>query len=183
MQYVPPVSFRINRQALKSFINVTECRMSLFLHCCYPLSFVEFRLISVLRGLSPEIYRTYCYYVNMESFVMAAKFDWNFVEIKLQHSDRENVIKFASKYGENILEVIDDITELGYKVSISYVDTQNSYVVSVSGTDRSGMNNKQTVTSWSNNLEECIAIAGYKILQLARDKDWKELETHASNWG
>ncbi|AXH79574.1 MAG: hypothetical protein [Circular genetic element sp.] len=114
---------------------------------------------------------------------MASKMDWTFVEIKLGQDDKPALEEFLTEYDNDPLEILDDISELGYKVSISYVDDQSSYVVTVSGTKRSGLNNKQSVTSWSNNLAEACTMAGYKVLVIAKNKDWVEFETGNANWG
>lgn len=146
-------------------------------------TFVEFRFCQhqlIRRHVANFSGQTY---QKMESFIMAKKFDWTFVEIKLEKKDKPLVEKFAESYKHDPLEILDDIAELGYKVSVSYVDDQNSYVVSVSGNSRTGINNQQTVTTWSGDLGECIAMAGYKVLKLSDGRDWKELETQSSNWG
>lgn len=114
---------------------------------------------------------------------MAKNFDWTFVEIKVLASEKKDFLEWVNANGITGLEAVDDITELGYKVSISYVDSQNSYVVSVSGKKDEGMNQKLTVSSWSGNLEEACCLAGYKILHIARDGDWTEYETDSTNWG
>lgn len=114
---------------------------------------------------------------------MAKRPEWAFVEIKLEKKDKPKVDKFAEQYKGNPFEILEDITELGYKVSQSYVDKQNSYVVSVSGSERSGINNYQTVTTWSSDLREAVEMAGYKVLDLAKNSDWTEFATEDSNWG
>lgn len=114
---------------------------------------------------------------------MASKNDWKFVDVKLDKSQKGDVEKFGDQYDKDYLGIIDDISELGYKVSVSYVDKQNSYVVSVSGSERSGYNKGCTLTSWAKELGEAVQIAGYKVLDYMRNKDWVEFETESDTWG
>lgn len=124
------------------------------------------------------------YVYPLEYDIMASKgFDWTFVNIKLVEKDKSKVSKFLERYPDDIVEIIDDITELGYKVSVSWVDSSNSYCVSVSGNENTPQNNKCTITSWSGVLQEAIAIAGYKVLDLLDGEKWTDHETEASNWG
>lgn len=146
-------------------------------------SVFEFNFVIGVRKKRDLNLRVMYIYANMEEFMAGQKFDWEFVELKLEKSDQPKVEKFAKEYQGNAVEILADIAEIGYKISVSWVDKQNSYVVSVSGTDRSPDNQKQTITSWSDNLFEACAIAGYKVLILADDKLWKELATESSQWG
>lgn len=143
----------------------------------------EFNFVMEIRKKRDLNLRIMYIYRDMEEFMASKDFNWDFVELKLTEKDKPKVQAFAKEYNGDCVEILADIVEIGYKVSISWVDKQNSYVVSVSGTDRSPDNQKQTITSWSGDIFEACAIAGYKVLKLADDKLWKELATEVSTWG
>ena len=183
MYPIHPPRSRLNRYTFRSRLFMSTAPIYKFLQCLYPRTLVEFRFITRIKDMKHEDRVVHMFYERMEFFIMAQKFAWTFVEIKLLAGDKPKVLAWAEKNVTNPLEVIDDITELGYKVSISYIDDRNSYVVSVSGSDRTPQNNKQTITTWSSNLEECLIMAGYKILHLTKDGKWEDYATESSDWG
>lgn len=131
---------------------------------------------------SPHFTVDLCYQ-QKEHFHMAKKAEWEFVEVKLQTTDKAKIDKFGDQFKNNSTSILEEVLSRGYKVSISWVDKQNSYVVSVSGTDRSKANNGTTMTSWSDDLDECICMMAYKVLELTHGGDWTEFATERSSWG
>lgn len=107
---------------------------------------------------------------------------WEFININLIKDDRPKVDEFAKLWKNDIQSVVIELLTLGYKVSFSWVDAQNSYVVSVSGTDRSKHNNGYTLSSWSDDLAECIMMAGYKVLVIAVAGTWLDYQTDSATW-
>lgn len=109
--------------------------------------------------------------------------NWTFVEIRLDIADAPKLEQFLKVFEGDIFRIVDEILSKGYKLSVSWVDKQNSYIVSVSGSDRSAHNNGKTLTSWSDSLEECIVMAGFKVLELTKGGAWEDYETKRSAWG
>ncbi|AXH78403.1 MAG: hypothetical protein [Circular genetic element sp.] len=151
---------RMDRISVPEFIYIRLCKTNLF-----------------YRQIDGNVY------IRLGDFHMAAPKNWKFIDVKLPVSMKPEVAIFNEQYDPNYIDAVEDITELGYKVSISYIDKQNSYVVSVSGSERSGYNIGCTLTSWSKELNEAIQIAAFKVLKYMRNKDWKEFEDDTEVWG
>ena len=153
--------FRLNRHALENdftFIytaNVLFPNLGIFGHC----------------------------YKDKEHMMAFSKKDHQFINLRLTIADRNSVEKFASEFKDDAFAVLEELHIRGYKVSSSWIDKQNAYVVSVTGTERSQKNEHATITSWSDDLKECVFLAGYKVLVIAGDKDWTSLDESVSNWG
>ncbi len=109
--------------------------------------------------------------------------NWTFITIKLSQDDKPELEAFIKGYNKHFLDVITDVLAMGYKVSLNWIDKQNAFVVSVSGTNESAQNKGATVTSWSDELSEAIFMMGYKALVLGKSKTWVEIQTDSSNWG
>lgn len=114
---------------------------------------------------------------------MAKKQEWQFVEIKLQTTDMPKVEKLMAEFDQSYTRLLIEVMSRGYKISSSWVDKQNAFVVSVSGTDRSKYNNGFTMTSWSDDYEEACCMMAYKVLELTHDGEWEEFATEKSSWG
>lgn len=112
-----------------------------------------------------------------------AKFDWEFVNIRLTSDDRPKLVEMLAEYNGFVRDILADVLELGYKVSASWIDDKSSYIVTVSGNDKTPDNNRQSVTSWSSDLDEAYIMSGYKVLVLAQGKAWKDIASSDSNWG
>lgn len=111
------------------------------------------------------------------------KYDWNFVNIKLTAEDKPKLEKYAKEHKLDVVSALTAIASYGYKFSLSFVDDSNSWVASVSGSDRSKHNNKATMTSWSDDPAEAIFMAAFKCDVITQGEDWKEFEQENSNWG
>lgn len=112
-----------------------------------------------------------------------AKSEWQFIDVKLETEDKPKLEKFAKEYKLDVEAILTEISAMGYKLSISYVDKQNSFVVSVSGNDRTKHNNGCTMTSWSDDVIEALFMAAYKVIVVTDRGIWSEYATDTSNWG
>lgn len=145
--------------------------------------FNDFIVITAFYRYSNKFVRAGWSFQSMEHFLMPTFSKWEFVEIRLQQTAAKDVEKYAQKHKNDPVSILEEITSYGYKVSISWVDDRNAYVVSVSGSDNSKNNNQTTVTSWSDSAMEALAMAGYKVVILTSGGDWKEFVTAKDNWG
>lgn len=110
-------------------------------------------------------------------------FEWDFVEIKLRKEDKELLVDFIEGYEDKIYQAVEDVLELGYKVSISWVVSHSAYCCTVSGNENTPENNKKSVTSWSSNFEEAHAMMAYKVLKVCNGGSWEEFATQTDTWG
>lgn len=179
----PSVISRHTLRTTRIISDGKEPSLAFFLGTLRTHTFYEFIYMSRVATNLQWLKHDGSYYHDMKGFIMASLKDWKFIDVKLDKSQKGDVQKFGDQYDKDYLGIIDDISELGYKVSVSYVDKQNSYVVSVSGSERSGYNKGCTLTSWAAELGEAVQIAGYKVLDYMRNKDWVEFESDAETWG
>lgn len=146
-------------------------------------SVVEFRFICAM-GKHPYIDLHQCrVYKNYEEQIMATLNNWKIVNVRLQPSDKPKFDEWIDKLGLHTEELLEEIGGRNYKVSMSWVNSSQAWCVSVSGTKDSSKNKGQTITSWSNDLTEGIAMALYKIVEICDDNDWSAYETQQGNWG
>lgn len=142
--------------------------------------FCDIRCYQDETGLKRLAGHFYVSYDNWKDDIMAV---WEFVEIKLDKEDKKPLAEYMKELNDDPVEMLTAISALGYKVSVSWVDKQNSFVVSVSGRKDTKYNNGLSVSSWSDNLIEAIGMAAYKVIKLTDSGDWKEHATESSNWG
>lgn len=124
-----------------------------------------------------------CVYVSKGSMMAKKEFDWTFIELKLEKADLERMHAFLNDYDDDVMQAVEDVLELGYKVSVSWVSTHNAYCCTVSGNDKTAENNKKSITSWSDSLLEAHAIMAYKTLHVCKGGSWEGHATEAFNWG
>lgn len=122
-------------------------------------------------------------YLTERDFIVASLSNWKIINVRLKKEDKPALEAFADSVENDVFHVIDEVLSQGYKLSISWVDAQNSYVVSVSGTDRAKYNKGCTITSWSDEVSEAIMMMGYKVLVLGEKKAWVDLDMPEENWG
>lgn len=146
------------------------------------------RLIWFLLILYRQSYPAHFFVDNFtyedEVYHMArTKSEWQFANVKLTEKDKPKLIRFSGEFDDNPMNILTEIASRQYKLSVSWVDKQNSFVVSVSGTENSKINNGVTMTSWSDDVEEAIFMTGYKVLEVTQDGVWLEYAEESSNWG
>lgn len=108
---------------------------------------------------------------------------WKFITRRLDENDRVELQKYIDEHDGGTEEILQEILGAGYKVSISWIDDQSSYVVTVSGSKRSPHNDGYSMTSWSDDIWEAVAMCGYKVFVLAEGTGWKKIEASPDSWG
>jgi hypothetical protein len=121
------------------------------------------------------------FYDTWEAY-MAKKSDWNLVSCKLTPEQGEEFTKWAEKHAVTGLSAAQELTALGYKVSFSWIDNSNAFCVSVTGKEDHKINPQNTVTSWSDDLFEAIAMNLYKVAVIYDGGKWEDTGA-PSNWG
>lgn len=141
--------------------------------------------IFIIRTVQRNVFNHTFGYVcaDMETLMALKTFEWDFITIPLKKEDKPALEAFTDTYDGRVFEAVDDVLELGYKVSVSWVETHNSYCCTVSGNEKTPTNNKRSITSWSDNLIESYAMMAYKVLEITKRGDWEEFAREDSNWG
>lgn len=114
---------------------------------------------------------------------MALPKNWKMISVRIESSEKD---KFLHWCEENPMSATDILEELGgrlYKLSASWVDSNQAWVVTVSGTKDSNKNKNQSMSSWSNDVMEALYMTIYKVLVICEDKDWESYESASGSWG
>ena len=109
--------------------------------------------------------------------------DWKFYDIRLKQDDREKLEQWFLGYGNDPVAVMQELFAAGYKISMSWVDKQSAYVITLSGTKATNFNKQASISSWSDDILEGVVMCGYKHLVLADGGDWSLVDTQTSAWG
>lgn len=144
---------------------------------------IKFTMLMLRHYYSEHVFFDHLTYTDEVFFMARLKFEWDFINVKLSEKDKPKLEKFADKFNEDLEALMDEIVTLGYKVSTSYVDKQNSFVVTVSGSENSKFNNKCSMTSWSSSWVEAMFMMGYKVLEVTQGGEWKDFAQESDNWG
>jgi len=79
-------------------------------------------------------------------------------------------------------EIVGNLCGSGFKVSVSWVVDQNSFCVSLIGTDATKKHKGMVLTSWSDELAEAVAMCAYKHYEMCGEDAWPVTE-QGKRWG
>lgn len=113
---------------------------------------------------------------------MAKNFDWEMINKRLQLEDKQAFEKWVTKNPASVADLVTEVATNGYKLSITWVDNSNSFVVTASGRKDEGRNKKKSLPSWSDDVQEALYMTVYKILVIFEGGEW-ESDDMAQNWG
>lgn len=106
----------------------------------------------------------------------------SFAALPLSEKDKEPLRLYAEESENNPFEPLENLLGLGYKVSILWSDSSQSFIVSVIGTEECKHNSDMVLSSFTDDLSEAFFMCGYKVLILAKGGDWPS-EKDSSRWG
>ena len=124
-------------------------------------------------AFSLNIYRT--------SESMVRKFDWSILNTRLSAEQASNFEAWMRQNKPEPEELVTTLCGSGYKVSISWVDSSNSFVVTVSGRTE-GRNMKKSIQSWSDDPIEALALCEFKRNVIFANGEWHDT-AERTNWG
>lgn len=113
---------------------------------------------------------------NETEYYMARKDIWTFANVNLTAEDDKEIDIFVKARDNDVLGVLIELLASGYKTSFAWIDKQNSFVVTVSGTERSSLNKGTSMTAWSDSLNDAIMVLGYKVFIKTEGDDWLKYE-------
>lgn len=105
-----------------------------------------------------------------------------FASISLTADRKKDLDEWVKTQKVTGLTAIESLLSDGYKVSLTWVDDQNSFCFSVIGTDNSRVNRDAIMTSWSDDLNEAAMIAAFKHYVMCDGGDWP-LVDNTQRWG
>lgn len=90
--------------------------------------------------------------------------------------------KWYSSDDVTALSCLTEIAGCGLKFSCSYVDDQNAFCFSLIGTKATKKHDGYVMTTWSDDLEEVIAMAAYKHFIICNGDEWPT-NGNGNRWG
>lgn len=139
-----------------------------------------------------SLYKTLREYHNIEiefhpnemGYPIMARKDFNheFVTIRIRDSERKKFNDAVNGYKGTVESLVEDIVSREVKLSVSWVDGSNSFVVSCTGSKESA-NSGCTFTSWSDTMLEALFMAWYKLEFVIGGRVWVDCNQTDANWG
>lgn len=111
-----------------------------------------------------------------------SKMDWEIVSCRLSPDVRPQIEAWYKATGLNAFELLEELGNEGYKISVRYVIDSSAWCVSLSGNSDTMHNDNKTLTSWAADLEEAIAMSAYKHRVIFHSAAWTSDAT-PSSWG
>lgn len=105
-----------------------------------------------------------------------------FSTLTLDVGHEKSFREWVSKSDINLSDAMGQILEAGYKLSVSWIDDQVSFCVSLIGTDTTKVNKDSILTSWSSDLEEAILLSVFKHFIMCDGGEWP-LRSEGGRWG
>lgn len=84
-----------------------------------------------------------------------------FVDVRLTAEDR-NTFVGLSYTDTDLIQFLSDVTDSGYRVGCSWSGEHQSYTVSLTGREGSGVNEGLCMTSFAGTLPRAVALAAFK---------------------
>lgn len=119
--------------------------------------------------------------MNVEEYFMAFTRSV-FANITLETSERENVEKWVTKEKVTAFTTLMNLLGDGFKISCSWVVDSNAFCFSIIGTDTTRQNKNMVMTTWSDDFEEVILLAGYKHYVKCGGGSWPTADS-GQRWG
>ena len=105
-----------------------------------------------------------------------------FASIRLTSADEKDFTTWVTKEKVDARALLDQFLGDGFKLSVSWVTDQNAFCFSIIGTDTTKNHRNLVMTSWADDLDEVIQIAGYKHFVLCNGDTWPTEDT-TQRWG
>lgn len=102
--------------------------------------------------------------------------------LRLSSDDEKKFTAWVAKEAPTPMAIMQEITGSGFKVSVSWVFDQSAFCLSIIGTENTKKHKDCVMTTWSDDLEEVILLAGYKHLVVCGGEEWPMQES-GPRWG
>lgn len=127
-----------------------------------------------LNFLQPQI--TFC--IDWSSLMAknSNQPSFNLIDYRLSDSELESYEQWVTKTKPSFGTVLADFAEKDYKVSFSFVEQSTSWCCSITGKEDAKFNSKSTLTTWSDDPMDALAMAHFKVFQVFEGGVWKTKE-------
>ena len=105
-----------------------------------------------------------------------------FANIQLGKADEKQFSDWVAEENVKPLEAVQRLLGDGFKVSCSWVFSQSAFCFTIVGTDETPKHKGICMTTWSDDLEEVMALAVYKHYVICDGQDWPT-QSSGSRWG
>lgn len=125
----------------------------------------------LLNHLQPKI--TFC--VDWDALMATNKNkpDFNLIDYRLSDEELDGYEKALLKDKPTLNSVLASLAEKDYKVSFSFVENSEAWCVSVTGKPDAKFNASSTLTTWSDDPLDGLAMAAYKVFVVFGGGVWK----------
>lgn len=145
------------------------------------------RMIKVVAEALGKRFQPHNTRINMkivleETNIVAAFGNKKFAQLSLDVSREAELTAWVTGEGIQVWDLLTNLLNDGYKVSLVWVYKQSSFCVSIMGTDDSKHNQDAILTSWSDDLEDALLIGGFKHYVICDGGKWP-LQDTSRRWG
>lgn len=116
-----------------------------------------------------------------------SKSDWQgFVDLKLSQEDRKWIDEHFDISADDFLDMLQDLLNAGYKVSISVFGVSKAVSVSITGKHPENPNNGYTLSSYAGTFERALMATWYKCFTIAKGGVWANAQIllpGSDDWG
>lgn len=108
-------------------------------------------------------------------------FNWELVNVRLDETHTAALAEFVKALDGNATAALRLMIEDGYKVSVTYIEKNEAFCVTVSGASDGKRNASKSMSSFSDDLQEAIFMTAFKQQILFERGNWKA--NKKDNWG
>lgn len=120
-----------------------------------------------------------CFYIPQLSFcidwtdLMAKRTsDFNLIDYRLSDTELDAFEAWVKKSPPTFPSVMAELATMDYKVSLTFVENSESWCVSITGKEDAKFNSKATLTTWSEDVEEALLMAYFKVIVVFERGKW-----------
>lgn len=102
-----------------------------------------------------------------------------FVHYKLNAQEKKDFVAWKSKHADNLETFMVDMMQKGYKMSVSFDDTNDCWIGSATCKDEGSGNHNKCLTSRSDAWYDALLMNVFKTTELCNDMLWDDLQQEA----
>lgn len=102
--------------------------------------------------------------------------DFNLIDYRLSDAELDSYEQWVAKKTPVFGALLSDFAERSYKVSFTFVESSNAWCVSITGKEDAKFNSKSTLTTWSDDAMDGLAMAYFKVFHVFEGGIWKTKE-------
>lgn len=99
--------------------------------------------------------------------------NFNLIEYRLNDNELSEFDAWAIKNAPTFAQIMAELAILNYKMSATFVENSVSWCVSITGKEDAKFNSKTTLTTWSEDIEDGLLMAYYKVIVVFNKGTWQ----------